>query len=557
MKKFILGIVVLLSLSFWFLFAQNISPDSITISVKDPIIMWEATNLKITVMKNWTPMTSYDGSIRIVLTEQDWTSLKLNDYTVPNRWTYTFLPSDLWEKEFQRWLEIKKEWTFYIEISDLNENWDKILWKQLIHVIRNDSTSEVKDIDIYYPLPNTELVGDKVEIIAMADEIPNSEAIVYIDDNIVWNTMLDSNWSINYSIWNITPWQHTLSIEIPNLEWDIIWKSDKIPFTISTATEESIEVTINPEKWLLVWDMINIFVHTDDMVESVKLKLSDRPENESIIMNKIWVWQFSQNVQLIKSWEISLSFETSLFNNTVTHTHNQYKTISVSDVPFISKINIETDSKLQSGTISWETANDDIVSSYLVDWRIEWSSLSWKRRSTKDDPTCPFSDIPYDTLIKFNITPYRDDQTRHWSASETTWFLISSSKTEPTIILWPSCPIQKVSTRTEKIWNNYYLIRDKAEWVTKYIIYSSSTPDWKDKVKVYETKDTSYEYPFDHKAKDDIFMYFRIVWICDSWDEIELTWATKIQVWPGENFFLLMCLTLLIYSGIKLFRQTE
>ena len=93
--------------------------------------------------------------------------------------------------------------------------------------------------------------------------------------------------------------------------------------------------------------------------------------------------------------------------------------------------------------------------------------------------------------------------------------------------------------------------------VTKYIVYSSPYADWRDKVKVYETTDTSYEYPFDHNAKEDVFMYFRVIWICENGEELELTWATKVQVWPAENLFLLICLTLLIYSGIKLFRQTE
>jgi hypothetical protein len=32
--------------------------------------------------------------------------------------------------------------------------------------------------------------------------------------------------------------------------------------------------------------MTNITVYTDELVESVKLKMSDRPENDSIVMNK-------------------------------------------------------------------------------------------------------------------------------------------------------------------------------------------------------------------------------------------------------------------------------
>jgi hypothetical protein len=42
-------------------------------------------------------------------------------------------------------------------------------------------------------------------------------------------------------------------------------------------------------------------------------------------------------------------------------------------------------------------------------------------------------------------------------------------------------------------------------------VYSSSYANGKDKVKVYETTDTSYEYPFDHESENDIFMYFWVV----------------------------------------------
>ena len=128
MKRFILGVISSLLLWFWALFAQNISPDGVKISVKDPVIMGEATNLKISIQKNWSTMTTYDGSILIMITEENWTTLKENEFTVPSNWIYSFLSSDLGEKEFQRWLEIKKEWRFYIEVRDLNNNEDQKNW---------------------------------------------------------------------------------------------------------------------------------------------------------------------------------------------------------------------------------------------------------------------------------------------------------------------------------------------------------------------------------------------------------------------------------------------
>ena len=581
MKKFVAGIFTFLWLGFWVIFAQNILPDSVEITVKDPIIMWEATNLKVRIMKNGSKMTSYDGTIWMVVTEQDWKKLSDNEYTVPSRWMYSFLSSDLWEKEFQRWLEIKKEWTFYIEIQDLNENEDKILWKQLIHVVRWDSTGEVKNINILNPITSSNLIGDKVEVIWSAKDIPNSEAIIYIDEKAVWTTRVGSDWMINHTIWSVEAWQHSLLVEIPDLAWNVMWRSEKIFFTISPTGNNGIrDIDIDPEKWLMIWDMTNITVYTDDMIESVKIRLSDRTENESMVMNKIGNWEFSQNVFLMWTWEVSLSFDTSASNGSVNQSYDNYKKIIVWEVPSVYDINVDINSISQIADVSWEVNNRSVVSSYLVNWWVDWSDvLSWKDWS--DKPSFRFSDVPYDTVIKLNVTPYRNKQDKHWAPSETIKFVITKNQDtcwnlvcddgeshelcpqdcywswEATIFLWPSCPKQTISVSTKKVWDNYYLVWDKVDMVTKYIVYSSSSPDWKNKVKVYETTDTSYEYPFDRESKEDVFMYFWVVWICEDGEELELTGATKVQVWPAENFFLLVCLTFLIYAGIKLFRQTE
>ena len=112
-----------------------ILPDSIEIKVKDPIIIWEATNLKIKIIKDNKTLTNYNGTIIIFITEENWNKLKDNEYSISSHWIYKYLLSDLWDKNFQWWLQINKEWKFYIEVMDLNDNEDKILWKQLITVI--------------------------------------------------------------------------------------------------------------------------------------------------------------------------------------------------------------------------------------------------------------------------------------------------------------------------------------------------------------------------------------------------------------------------------------
>ena len=119
--------------------SYELLPDSAEISVKDTIIEWEAVNLKVTVLKNGSKMTNYTGTIYISIEDSNGAPLKSNEFTLLESPIYTFSSQDLWFKEFQKWLEIKKEWTFYIEIQDLNENEDKILWRQKVVVINKSN----------------------------------------------------------------------------------------------------------------------------------------------------------------------------------------------------------------------------------------------------------------------------------------------------------------------------------------------------------------------------------------------------------------------------------
>ena len=114
-----------------------IIPDNVEILVEyTEIIEWEWVNLSITVMKDWKKMDNYNGTIYLSIVDENWIIPKSNEYTLPNRWFYTFTNSDWWYKEFQKWLTINKEWTFYIEVQDLMDSVEKILWRQKITVIK-------------------------------------------------------------------------------------------------------------------------------------------------------------------------------------------------------------------------------------------------------------------------------------------------------------------------------------------------------------------------------------------------------------------------------------
>jgi hypothetical protein len=93
--------------------------------------------------------------------------------------------------------------------------------------------------------------------------------------------------------------------------------------------------------------------------------------------------------------------------------------------------------------------------------------------------------------------------------------------------------------------------------VTSYIVYSADTLDSSKKMKLLETTDTRYEYPFDLSSEEDIFAYFWVEGICDDGQVLQIANAKKVQVGPAEDILMLVCLSLLIYAGIRLYRYAE
>ena len=563
MRRFILWILTFIWLGCWTIFAQNILPDEVDIEIKPEIIQWEATNLSITVLKNWSKMSSYRGTISIMITDETWSPLNINDYTLPHQWAYTFSDTDLWSTTFEKWLEIKKVWTFYIEVEDFNDPDERTLWRKKIQVINRDAQLWNFHINILSPVPNITLTNQKVDIFASVPELKNSNAIIYLDDELLGTTLTDSEWMINYVIKEASVWRHSLKIEVLDMDWiTALWSSDKIYFTTSKNTAAGIVVTIEPATWLIIWDVVKITAKTDEMIESVKIKLSDRQDNESEVLSKIGNWEFSKDIFLFNTWIIDISLETSASMGSVVETFDNIKQFTVLDIPTIINIVTWANATTQEATLARDVSYEG-VSSYLITYRT-WDLNATQYEKQTDNKSFTFKDVPYDTTLNVTITPYRKEDTKHGAASETIKFVITKGTPSTTILDtsdWlddkPRCIVENISTRTTKIWENYYLIWDKVNNVSKYIVYSSTMPDGSDKMKVYETSDTSYQYPFDHSIEEEKFAYFWIVWICDNWEEVELTWATKVQVWPAENFFLLVCMTFLIYFWIKLFRQTE
>jgi hypothetical protein len=120
LKIFILTSVSILF--FWIIqtvsYAQQ-KPDSFIIDI-NPSNFDTSSLVDMTikaVYADWKIAKEYQWDVFIEIEE----FLDSADYIVPSDGFYTFMAQDQWTKLFSKWLSIKKEWTYTIKVSDLED----------------------------------------------------------------------------------------------------------------------------------------------------------------------------------------------------------------------------------------------------------------------------------------------------------------------------------------------------------------------------------------------------------------------------------------------------
>ena len=91
------------------------------------------------------------------------------------------------------------------------------------------------DIHILSPEMNSTRFWDNLTVNAITPDLPDAKAKIYVDGKIVGDIITNHLWEINYTVWGVWIWEHILSIEIPDIDWNILWVSQKIKFTTSIA----------------------------------------------------------------------------------------------------------------------------------------------------------------------------------------------------------------------------------------------------------------------------------------------------------------------------------
>ncbi len=193
--------------------------------------------------------------------------------------------------------------------------------------------------------------------------------------------------------------------------------------------------------------------------------------------------------------------------------------------------------------VSWDTIWD--VDKYLVNYGTWKDALS--NSITVTSAKILVENLQKDVTYYFQISPLDSDSHTSWDPSEIVEYHAAS---QPCIVKW-------INVKTEKIWDNYYLVWDPVENVRRYEVYRSDRADMTDSRKVWDLTWTRFQYLYDENATKDEYAYYQVQAICSDGSNVVIEKAQKVKVWPFENTLLVIIISVFVYSIYRLHKFWE
>ena len=592
MKKFLLwclsclfGLWIYIAYAAWW----STLPDNFQVEVNPSTLkVNQAVDLTITAIKNGEVMKNYEWYFDIVVLDENNNILQSHEVTVPDGWWWSIRLQDQGVRPYSQWLILNKAGNFIVSVSEFTN--DSIEGKASI-TVTNDEVINVWTIDIYSPSQNVTEENSTVSVMANAPEYVNSRIQIYLNDLLIKEWQTDANWTLNESVQVTKEWTNTLELRAVNLQGATVAQSQVITFNYSPIpTDLQPEIIMSPNRDLKLWDLVRFEVWTDEHVSSVSLSISwvqDYP------MDKEWDWYFTKKLQLTATGDQVVNVQVTAATEPRLYTWLYYFTVEDN----IKIVNLKIYADRTTNWLihlEWETAgwvSDDYAVAYWIKGTREedaWTDFAkWPNHDVRVGPWQTYmfrvyattaehvaewipseiSELRYDWLGTWEITtaplvsnPRPDDpeDTGHSSAEtgeviiEKPWIVVEEEE-EHYVPDAPTCIITSIQFDTEKIGNKNYLIWSPIKNVEKYLIYKSDFADWSNKKYVGETDLPRFEYPFDAKAKEEIYAYYSIEAVCTDWRKMMVSEANKVQVWPFEDMMLILIATVLLYLMYRIY----
>ena len=550
--------------------AFAVSPDAFQIEVSpSSFAVNQAVDFTIKAIKNKQVMKNYTGMVFMSvdgIAKDSASKLKLTDATISNGGILEMGLADQWVKKYTKGLLITKPGNFTVSVADFTQ--DTISWSTTV-MVSSDFKAEVRNIQILSPSAWSEENQSTINVMATADTLPNARVQILLNDALAKETTTDANGLINDTISGLKVGTNVLQIKALSVTNEQVGSSEKLVFTYQGQSDNLLKsFTATPNQNLKVWNKVRFELTTEDNVSSAKLIF---PDNKEYPLDKEKDGLFSKELMLTQTGSLDVASELSA-GPTLSKKYDKMLTLEVADNTQIWEVKIQ--------------ALTTLAGAIQLDWKvIGWSSPAYAIQYglTKDDlagtaitkeTTATLSGFTYGKDYFFKIQPLNIQNIADGLPSDVLEFTmpiaswtgpnqtaLSASGLEmtpdhPTAAL-PTCVVKNIKVSTQKIGNKYYLVRNKIENATKYLVYKSDFADNSDKSFLGETELTRFEYPFDKTSKEDVYAYYTVEALCADGNKAVLTEAQKVKVGPVEDMMLILTLTMLGYLIYRLYSYRE
>ena len=543
-----------------------VSPDAFQIEVSpSSFAVNQAVDFTVKAIKNKQVMKNYTGMVFMTVdsaSKGNSSKLTLTDATISNGGILELGLSDQGSKKYTKGLLITKPGNFTVNVADFSN--DSISGSTTV-IVSSDKRTDVKKIDSLSPSAWVEENQSTIDVMATAEDLPNARVQILLNDELAKETTTDNNGLVRDSISGLKFWTNVLQLKALSVTNEEVWASDKLVFTYQGQSENLLKsITATPNQNLKIWNKVRFELTTEDSVSSAKLIL---PGNKQYPLDKEKDGLFSKDLMLTQTWSLDIASELSA-GPTLVKKYDKMLTLEVADNIQIGEVKIQALTTLAGAIqLDWKVVGGSSPA-YAIQYGINKDELAWTAITT--GTVAMLSGFTYGKDYFFKIQPLNTANIPDGVPSDVLEFTmpiasgtgpnqtaLSASGLEispdhPTAAL-PTCVVKNIKVSTEKIGNKYYLVRNKVENATKYLIYKSDFADNTDKSFLGETELTRFEYPFDKTSKEDVYAYYSVEALCADGNKAVLTEAQKVKVGPVEDMMLILTLTMLGYLIYRLY----
>ena len=513
------------------------SADRFELEVRpNPFGVNQAVDLIVKVVNNdGSVVKDYDKDVFI-----EWDKLSDSEIELPWGWIYQFQATDQGNKIFSKGIVIKKEGTFKIMVSDILD--DKIRWEVNVTVTKNGEWQASGYITIISPVADGIESESSIHVYGRS-ELKNSPLDLYLDWVKIKDTKTSNNGDFSIYLNDITSGAHLLQLKIKDMNDTVIWSSEEIRFTYTNAGSNLFKtLDILPSEVVKIGTKTALLVKTLETVSTTEIIF---PDSKKIILDRIWPGEFKKEFIADTPWSYPLTVK--LTTDTQKKQYDKVKTLTVLANAMLWPVKAM---RVQSNpsqidlnwTYSWQIAQFKIIYGF--------SPESLDLQVISQSPTLTIWDTDIHQTYYFKVYPQDSLGNDVWAASTIVkvWPISAANKINSTCVIW------NIDLSSKKIWDSYYITRNKAPGAIKYHVYRSEeeTDNLTKMVKVWETVYTKFEYPFDPKSSKELYAYYRVEWICADNKTTKLSNVKEVKVWPKENIMMLILIWLIVYSMFQL-----